>query len=241
MCVLECVFRRARHTNDVKNFSLCRSRFNECHLGCTSNQGDYTRCEKHFNSSETYSRIGLLRSNGSFQSYWTTTKIWKLTVVLDFYEAMETYGRIGLLRSYGNLQSYWNTTKIWKLTVVLEYYEDMETYGRIELLRSYVETYGRIGLLRSYGNLQSYSGKEFEDPFYLTYIEKNLISVENGLSTKIESMVLEFIKHCSDSLLAWRCECSTRFECSFAIFSTRVECNLTSSPLVSSVFCQVLF
>ncbi len=31
---------------------------------------------------------------------------WKLTVVLDYYEAKETYSRIGLLRSYGNLQSY---------------------------------------------------------------------------------------------------------------------------------------
>ncbi len=36
---------------------------------------------------ETYSRIGLLRSYR------------KLTVVLDYYEAMETYSRIGLLRS----------------------------------------------------------------------------------------------------------------------------------------------
>ncbi len=32
--------------------------------------------------------------------------VWKLTVVLDYYEAMETYSRIVLLRSYGNLQSY---------------------------------------------------------------------------------------------------------------------------------------
>jgi hypothetical protein len=67
----------------------------------------------------------------------------KLTVVLDYYEAMETYSRIGLLRSYGNLQSYWTTAKPWKLTVVLDYYEAMETYSR-------------IGSLRSYGNLQSY-------------------------------------------------------------------------------------
>ena len=56
---------------------------------------------------ETYSRFGLLRSYGNLQSYWTTTKLWKLTVVLDYYGAMETYSRIGLLRSYGNLQSYW--------------------------------------------------------------------------------------------------------------------------------------
>ncbi len=36
---------------------------------------------------------------GNLQSYWTTTKLLKLTVVLDYYEAMETYSRIGLLRS----------------------------------------------------------------------------------------------------------------------------------------------
>ncbi len=56
--------------------------------------------------SETYGRIELLRSYRNLQSYWTTTKLWKLTVVLDYYEAMETYSRIGLLRSYGNFQSY---------------------------------------------------------------------------------------------------------------------------------------
>ena len=56
----------------------------------------------------------------------------KLTVVLDYYEAMETYSRIGLLRSYGILQSYWTTTKLWNLTVVLDYYQAIETYSRIE-------------------------------------------------------------------------------------------------------------
>jgi hypothetical protein len=71
---------------------------------------------------ETYGRIGLLRSYSNLQSYWTTTKLFKLTVVLHYYEAMETYSRIALLRSYGNLQSYWTTTKPWKLTVVLQYY-----------------------------------------------------------------------------------------------------------------------
>ncbi len=40
----------------------------------------------------------------NLQSYWTTTKLWKLTVVLDYYEAMETYSRIGLLRSYESLK-----------------------------------------------------------------------------------------------------------------------------------------
>ncbi len=36
----------------------------------------------------------------------------KLTVVLDYYEAMETYNRIGLLRSYGNSQSYRNISNL---------------------------------------------------------------------------------------------------------------------------------
>jgi hypothetical protein len=53
-----------------------------------------------------YSRIGLLRSYGNLQSYWTTSKLWKLPVVLNYYEAMETYSRIELLRSYENLKSY---------------------------------------------------------------------------------------------------------------------------------------
>jgi hypothetical protein len=48
---------------------------------------------------ETYSRIGLLQSNGNLQSYLTTTKLWKSSVVLDYYEAVETYSRIGLVRS----------------------------------------------------------------------------------------------------------------------------------------------
>ena len=45
---------------------------------------------------ETYSRIGLVRSYGNLQSYWTTKYLWKLTVVLDYWEGMETYSRIGL-------------------------------------------------------------------------------------------------------------------------------------------------
>ena len=79
----------------------------------------------------------VLRRYGNLQSYWTTTKLWELTVVLDYYEAMETYSRIGLLRIYGNLQSYLTTMKLWKLTVVLDYYEAMETYSRIGVVRSY--------------------------------------------------------------------------------------------------------
>ncbi len=73
----------------------------------------------YYEAKETYSRIGPLRSYENLQSYWTTTKLRKLTVVLDYYEAIETYSRIGLPRGYGNLQSYWTTTKLWKLTVVL--------------------------------------------------------------------------------------------------------------------------
>ncbi len=56
--------------------------------------------------SETYGRIGLLRSHGNLQSYWTTTKLWKLTVVLDYREAMETHSCIGMLLGPRNLQSY---------------------------------------------------------------------------------------------------------------------------------------
>ncbi len=81
--------------------------------------------------------------HGNLQSYWTTAKLRKLTVVLDYYEAMETYSRIGLLRGHGNLRSYWTTTKLLKLTVVLDYHEAMQTYSP-------------IGLLRGHGNLQSY-------------------------------------------------------------------------------------
>ncbi len=77
---------------------------------------------------ETNSSIGLLRRYGNLQSYWTTTKLWKLTVLLDYYEATETYSRIGLLRRYGNLQSYWLTTTLWKLTIVLNNLETIETY-----------------------------------------------------------------------------------------------------------------
>jgi hypothetical protein len=49
----------------------------------------------YYETMETYSRIGLLRSYGNLKSYWTTTELRKLTVVLDYYEAMETYSRIG--------------------------------------------------------------------------------------------------------------------------------------------------
>ncbi len=36
----------------------------------------------------TSSRIRIVRSYGNLQSYWTSTKPWKLTVVLDYYEYM---------------------------------------------------------------------------------------------------------------------------------------------------------
>ncbi len=67
----------------------------------------------YYEAMESYSRIELLRSYENLQSYCTTTKLWKLTLVLHYYEAME------------------------KLTLVLHYYEAMESYSRIELLRSY--------------------------------------------------------------------------------------------------------
>jgi hypothetical protein len=43
---------------------------------------------------ETYGRIGLLRSYENLQSYWTTSKLWKLTVVLDYFEAILLYNII---------------------------------------------------------------------------------------------------------------------------------------------------
>ncbi len=64
--------------------------------------------------------------HGTLQSYWNTTRLWNLTVVLEYYEAMEPYSRIGILRGYvnlqsywklrgyGNLQSYWTTAKLFK-------------------------------------------------------------------------------------------------------------------------------
>ncbi len=57
-------------------------------------------------------RVSFRAIRWNLQSYWTTTKLWKLTVVLDYYEAMETYSRIGLPRVYRNLQSYWTTTSL---------------------------------------------------------------------------------------------------------------------------------
>jgi hypothetical protein len=45
---------------------------------------------------ETYSRIRLLRSHGNLQSYWATTKLWKLAVVLEHYEAIETNSHMAL-------------------------------------------------------------------------------------------------------------------------------------------------
>ncbi len=45
---------------------------------------------------ETYSRIGLLKCHRNLQSYWATAMLWKLTVVLDYSDAMETYSRINI-------------------------------------------------------------------------------------------------------------------------------------------------
>jgi hypothetical protein len=61
--------------------------------------------------SETYSRIGLLLRDGNLQSYWTTTKLLKLTVVLVYYETMKTYSRIRLLLGDVNLQSFFSSLR----------------------------------------------------------------------------------------------------------------------------------
>ena len=39
----------------------------------------------YYEAKETYSRIGLQRSYGNLQSYWTTAGLRKPTVVLDLY------------------------------------------------------------------------------------------------------------------------------------------------------------
>ncbi len=71
-----------------------------------------------------------MRGFRNVQSYLSAARLWKLTVVFEYYEAKETYSRIWVLRGYGNLQSYLSTTKLRKLTVVFEYCEAMETYSR---------------------------------------------------------------------------------------------------------------
>ncbi len=52
---------------------------------------------------ETYSRIGILRSYGDIQSYWTTTKL----------RNIQSYWTTTKLR---NIQSYWTTTHDWTTT-----------------------------------------------------------------------------------------------------------------------------
>ncbi len=100
------------------DFSAALGRMCSASLKLSASTQYLEEVRQHLSRCGTYSRIGLPRSYGNLQSYWTTTKLWNITVVLDCYEAMETYSRIGILRSYGNLQSYWTTTKLWKLTVV---------------------------------------------------------------------------------------------------------------------------
>ncbi len=68
----------------------------------------------YYEAMGTYSRIGLLRSNGNLQSYWTTAKLWKLTVVLDYYEAMETYSRI----EYTLADLSWPSVSSYSITAV---------------------------------------------------------------------------------------------------------------------------
>ena len=54
----------------------------------------------YYEAMETYGRIGLLRSCGNLQSYWTTAKLYIHTVVWGCYEAMETYSRIEHINTY---------------------------------------------------------------------------------------------------------------------------------------------
>ena len=49
--------------------------------------------------------------------------IWKLTVVLDQYEAMESYSRIGLVQSYGNYSRIGLVRSQENFVVVLEQYD----------------------------------------------------------------------------------------------------------------------
>jgi hypothetical protein len=71
--------------------------------------GIYYLVDQHNKSHDQPSKIPLqcvfgTLAGGNLQSYWTTTKLWKLTVVLYYHEAMENYSRIGLLHNYGKLQ-----------------------------------------------------------------------------------------------------------------------------------------
>ncbi len=89
---LTCIF----WSEEVRSFSV----FNRLSVLLLTDNDDFTRLALSFDTA------------WNLQSYWTTTKLRKLTVVLNYYEAMQTYSRIGLLQSYGNLQSYWTTTKL---------------------------------------------------------------------------------------------------------------------------------
>jgi hypothetical protein len=73
----------------------------------------------------------VVKSVRNLQSYLSTVRLRKITVVFEYCEAIETCSRIWVLRGYGNLQSYLGTTRLWKLTVVFGYYEAKETYSRI--------------------------------------------------------------------------------------------------------------
>jgi hypothetical protein len=90
----------------------CNSEVKTFYFKSTSSPSSSENCSVYsfvFSKRAAHYELGEL-GEGNLQSYWTTTKLRKLTVVLDYYKAMETYSRIGLLRSYGNLQSYWTTT-----------------------------------------------------------------------------------------------------------------------------------
>jgi hypothetical protein len=196
---------------------------------CSFNQVLRARAESHFGPKTwrkclTAFSLELLYPPWNLQSYWNTTNLKKLTVVLEYYEAietyslldnyeaLETYSRIGLLRSSGNLQSYWTTTKLRKLTVVLDYYEAMETYSR-------------IWLLRSYGNLQSYWTTT-----NLTYtLPGNVFAISKSIRNSNGPRTLVILYGPKTHQFSTRFECVSHLPHSFRVC-------FASSPLVSSVF-----
>jgi hypothetical protein len=89
-------------------FSNSTDRCRRGYVGCDlESSGWGWRNDVHWDPTPTYGRIGLRWAYKNLQSYWTTTKLWKHTIVFDNYYAMETYDRIGPLRSYGTYSRIW--------------------------------------------------------------------------------------------------------------------------------------
>ncbi len=80
---------------------------------------------------ETYSRIGLLRGYGSLQSYWTTTRLWTLTVVLYYYryEVLESNPDIEDVARQGKLCSFYEKFN----QISKGEFKNVKNYTRIEL------------------------------------------------------------------------------------------------------------